>query len=79
MSAFNPVIFIGLEKINVNHQMNLSKASKMEFYHKFTSSQENQPQLINEYKKILDKIEGIKSRSKAIGKEVLRNWVGLYL
>ena len=66
MSAFNPIVFIGLEKINVNHQMNLAKAKKMEFY----SFKENQSKLDHKYKQILNKIENLKSRSKEIGKKI---------
>ena len=65
MSAFNPIIFIGLEKINVNHQMNIAKAKKMEFY----SFKEKQPRLDYKYKEILIEIDTLKSRSKEIGKE----------
>ena len=69
MSGLNPVVFICLEKIKVNHQMNITKAKKMVFHHKFTASQENHTLLMYEYKKILNKIEKLNSRSKEIGKE----------
>ena len=70
LGSFFLVIFIGLEKIKVNHQLNLAEAERLEFYDKLNSSSQDQQQINREYKKVCHNCKDLKERSKRIGKEV---------
>ena len=70
LGSFFLVIFIGLEKIKVNHQLNLAEAERLEFYDKLNSSSQDQQQINREYKEVCDNCKDLKERSKRIGKEI---------
>ena len=70
LGSFFLVIFIGLEKIKVNHQLNLAEAERLQFYDKLNSSSQDQQQINREYKEVCDNCKDLKERSKRIGKEV---------
>ena len=62
------VIFIGMEKSKVNHQLNLALTKKIRFYDKLDSSQEGQQHRNHEYRIVCNNYKNLKERSKRMGK-----------